>query len=283
MNRTLLLFLMMAPLMSFGNSMTVTAHVKDEAGNPAVGAIVKVWTDKDRYQGLARSPVYSYFEAETDTNGMAVLTLPCHSQEFQCCAYGDNNYREDAGRIYVKASLDYATWVVRLMEHKKDVYFTLRKKKDPIPMFASGLPIGFRLPAKQGSFGFDLKEHDWVSPHGKGEVADFSINYFEARMANGLFSCTGAVIFAGLDGAYVMKKNKSKTFWSVHEADTNAVYVQQFPFFYIPAVGNEQKVQRRDAINEDEYLVLRTRTKTDESSNIILANYSKIYGCLFPI
>ena len=278
MNRTLLLFLLMAPLMSFGNSMTVTAHVKDEAGNPAVGAIVKVWTDKDRYQGLARSPVYSYFEAETDTNGMAVLTFPCHSQEFQCCAYGDNYYREDAGRIYVKASLDYATWVVRLMEHKKDVYFTLRKKKNPIPMFASGLPIGFRLPAKQGSFGFDLKKHDWVSPHGKGEVADFSINYFEARMANGLFSCTGAVIFAGLDGAYVMKKNKSKTFWSVHEADTNAVYVQQFPFFYIPAVGNEQKVQRRDAINEDEYLVLRTRTKTDESSNIILANYSKIYA-----
>lgn len=43
----------MASLVSFGNSMTVTAYVKDEVGNPAVGAIVKIWTDKDRYQGLA--------------------------------------------------------------------------------------------------------------------------------------------------------------------------------------------------------------------------------------
>ena len=278
MNRVLLLSASLASLMTFGNSMTVTAHVRDEAGNPAEGAIVKVWTDKDRYQGLARSPTYSYFEAVTDTNGMAVLTFPCHSQEFQCCAYGDNYYREDAGRIYVKAIMNYATWTVTLMEHKKDVHFVLRKKKHPIPMFASGIPLGFRLPAKRGVFGFDLKKRDWVSPYGKGEVADFSINYFEESMTNGLFSCTGAVIFAGLDGAYVMKKNKSKVFWSIHEADTNAVYVQYFPFFYIPPAHGTQKPQRHDVICEDEYLVLRTRTKTDALGNVRFANYSKIYA-----
>lgn len=278
MNRVVLLFFSTASLMSSGDSMTVTAHVKDEYGKPAVGALVKIWTDKDRYQGLARSPMYSYFETATDTNGVAVLHFPCHSQEFQCCAYGENYYREYGGRVYVKATLDYATWGVRLRERNKDIHFTLRNKKRPIPMFASGLPIGFELPDKQGTFGFDLKKHDWVSPYGKGEVADFSIKYSEVPMANGLFSCTGAVIFAGLDGAYVMKKSKSKTFWSVHEADTNAVYVQQFPFSYIPAIGNAQKAQRHDVINEDEYLVLRTRTKTDALGNVKSANYSKIYA-----
>lgn len=52
MYRILLQSLLMASLVSFGNSMTVTAYVKDEVGNPAVGAIVKIWTEKDRYQGL---------------------------------------------------------------------------------------------------------------------------------------------------------------------------------------------------------------------------------------
>lgn len=47
----------MASVIPFDNSMTVTAHVRDEAGNPAAGAIVKIWTDKDQYQGLARSPL----------------------------------------------------------------------------------------------------------------------------------------------------------------------------------------------------------------------------------
>ena len=53
MSRVLLLSASMVSLITFGNSMTVTAYVKDEVGNPAVGAIVKIWTDKDRYQGLA--------------------------------------------------------------------------------------------------------------------------------------------------------------------------------------------------------------------------------------
>ena len=278
MNSTSLMFASIASLIPFDNSMTVTAHVKDEDGNPASGAIVKIWTDKDRYQGLARSPKYSYFESVVDTNGIAVLKFPCHSQEFQCCAYGENYYREDGGYVYVKATLNYATWTVTLIEHSKKIYFTLRKKKNPIPMYVSSTPLEFKLPSQKGFWGFDLKVHDWIAPYGKGEVADFSIDYLEESMTNGLFSCTGAVVFVGLNGAYVMKKNKSKTFWSVHEADTNAVYVQHFPFYYFPAGDGSRREYRHDTINEDEYLVLRTRVETDASGNIKSANYSKIYG-----
>ena len=117
---------------------------------------------------------------------------------------------------------------------------------------------------------------------GSGDTREWnnivSIEYSEKSMANGLFSCTGAVIFAGLDGAYVMKKKKSKAFWSVHEADTNAIYAQHFPFYYFPAEDGSRLEHRHDTINEDEYLVLRTRVKTDPSGKIKSANYSKIYG-----
>ena len=70
---SMLIFASLASVIPFGNSMTVTAHVKDEAGNPAAGAIVRIWTDKDHYQGLSKAPTYSYFEAVADTNGIAVL------------------------------------------------------------------------------------------------------------------------------------------------------------------------------------------------------------------
>ena len=73
---SMLILASMASVIPFSNSMTVTAHVKDEAGNPAAGAIVKIWTDKDRYQGLARSPTYSYFEAVSDVLFYDRLTLP---------------------------------------------------------------------------------------------------------------------------------------------------------------------------------------------------------------
>ena len=277
MNSTLLLFASIASLIPFGNSMTVTAHVKDDEGSPVSNATVKIWTDKSRYGGWAKSSQYEYYTGITDTNGTVRISFACYVAYFEGCAYSDRHYREDCGYVEVK-HIGHADWSATLTEHSKDLSFTLRRKKNPIPMYVSSTPLEFKLPSQKGFWGFDLKAHDWIAPYGKGVVADFSIDYLEESMTNGLFSCTGAVVFAGLNGAYVMKKNKSKAFWSVHEADTNAVYAQHFPFYYFPAEDGSRREYRHDTINEDEYLVLRTRVETDSFGNVRSANYSKIYG-----
>ena len=277
MSSALLVFASIASLIPFGNSMTVTAHVKEEDGSPISNATVKVWTDKSRYGGWAKSSQYDYYTGITDANGTVKISFACYVAYFEGCAYSDRHYREDCGYIEIK-HIGHADWSATLTEHSKDISFTLRRKKNPIPMYVSSTPLEFKLPAQKGFWGFDLKVHDWIAPYGKGKVADFSIEYSEESMINGLYSCTGAVIFAKLNGAYVMKKNKSKAFWSVHEADTNAVYAQRFPFHYIPAMDGSQPTYRHDTINEDEYLVLRTRVETDALGNIKSANYSKIYG-----
>ena len=260
-----------------GNVVNVHVHVADEFGAPISNALVQVGTLESNGDRFARSPRYKTLERRSDAHGDARFTYASVSGRIRCMATAEGCYPEEDDKQRFASSYSDFTKVV-LSEHSKDFSFTLRRKKNPIPMYASSTPLDFKLPFQKGFWGFDLKAHDWIAPYGKGKVADFSIEYAEEGMADGLFSCTGAVVFAGLDGAYVMKKNKSKAFWSVHEADTNAVYAQRFPFYYFPAEDGSKRECRHDTINEDEYLVMRTRVETDASGNVKSANYSKIYG-----
>jgi hypothetical protein len=48
----------------------------------------------------------------------------------------------------------------------------LKKKQNPIPMYVY-FTDWFEIPKKDDVVGYDLVKHDWVSPYGKGVVADF--------------------------------------------------------------------------------------------------------------
>jgi len=278
MNSALLLF---ASIIPFSNSMTVTAHVKDTEGNPAVGAIVKIWTDKDRYQGLARSPMYSYFEAVADTNGIAILRFPCHSQSFQCCAYGDNYYQEKGGYVYVKATLNYATWAVTLLEHSKDISFTLRRKRNPTSLFYSKPSVSPKLPKVNGEFGYDLLMNDWVEPYGEGKTADFYVQR-EVSPTNSKVMVNSSIMFRGDgNGAYIRKKVKTTSdFKTDYEADTNEIYQVVLPLQHYPA-PNAPMYTFSSIVKDDEYAVLRTRVKKDAKGEIVKANYSAMLGAVY--
>ena len=278
---SMLILASVASLIPFGNSMTVTAHVNDEAGNPAAGAIVKIWTDKDRYQGLARSPTYSYFEAVSDTNGMAVLTFPCHSQEFQCCAYGENYYRENGGRVYVKATLNYLTWNVTLLEHSKDISFTLRRKRNPTSLCYANPSVSPKLPKPSGEFGFDLLMDDWIAPYGDGKVADFYVQR-ETAPSNDQITVNSSIIFKGEgNGAYIRQKAKTTSdFKTDYEADTNGIYQTCLPLRHYPAPGNPAYTFS-SIVKEDEYIVMRTRVEKNVKGEILKAYYSTMLGPVY--
>ena len=72
-----------------------------------------------------------------------------------------------------------------------------------------------------------------------------------------------------------MKKDASSSFKSMYQADTNAVYHQDFAFVYDRLSG---AIKENSKFPESDYLVLRTRSKTDDDGNLISANYAKIYG-----
>jgi len=53
----------------------------------------------------------------------------------------------------------------------------LRKVKKPVAMYARDTrDTNLEIPALDTDIGFDLTQFDWVSPYGKGEVADFIFN-----------------------------------------------------------------------------------------------------------
>ena len=54
MNSVFLMFASIVSLIPFGNSMTVTAHVKDTDGNPAVGTVVNGSQDMDGQGSVSR-------------------------------------------------------------------------------------------------------------------------------------------------------------------------------------------------------------------------------------
>ena len=277
MNSVLLLFASIASLIPFGNSMTVTAHVKDDEGRPVSNATVKVWTDKSRYGGWAKSSQYDYYTGITDTNGTVKISFACYVAYFEGCAFSDRHYREDCGYIEVK-HIGHADWSATLTEHSKELNFTLRRKKNPTSICYRQPSPWIKLPGSSGEFGFDLLMNDWIEPYGEGKTADFYVQR-EALPTNSELTINCGLLFRGEgNGAYIQKKVKTTSnFKTDYEADTNGTYQSYLPLRRFPFAPSSSCTNFAIA-KEDEYIVMRTRVEKDEKGNIVKANYSAMLG-----
>ena len=131
---------------------------------------------------------------------------------------------------------------------------------------------------------FDMKEclivsynpnHDdeWDGPAGK--VADFHIERF-CVTTNGVKTTYGWIDFAPRCGAYKRNTTGDDSFPTTYEADINATFLSRIPFECNIVSGNVVRAQ--NLLEEDEYMVLRTRVMTNEFGVGTNCNYSKILG-----
>ena len=141
--------LMLAGFASCQEMRTVKVTVTEEDGTPleGVNTIVTFLGYKgdqtERVKGLTdRQGVFS-------AQGRPVLRMSVRMEK-------EGYYRTDSGRFS------------RKQDH--DVTFVLRKIKNPIPLYAKRIHLQF--PKNKEWIGYDLKEGDWVAPHGKGAVSD---------------------------------------------------------------------------------------------------------------
>ena len=277
MNSIFLLFASIASLIPFGNSMTVTAYVKDDDGQPISNATVKVWTDKSRYGGWAKSSQYDYYTGITDMNGSVKISFACYVAYFEGCAYSDRHYREDCGYIEVK-HIGHADWSATLTEHSKEIHFTLRRKRNPASLCYTPPSFSAKLPNASGEFGFDLLMDDWIAPHGDGKVADFYVQR-ETSPTNDQVTVNSSIVFKeDGNGAYIRKKVKTTSdFKTDYEADTNGTYLTCIPLQRYPA-PDYPRYTYSSIVKEDEYLVMRTRVEKDVKGNIVKATYSAMCG-----
>ena len=277
MSSIFLLFASIASSIPFGNSMRVTAHVKDMDGNPAVGVTVRVQTYKNTLQGLGRSPEYTHYEGVTDTNGNATLSFQNYSCHFNMQVYSDNYYMESTNYVYIKF-IQHPDLSITLAEHSKDISFTLRRKKNPTSLFYSKPSVSPKLPRASGEFGFDLLLNDWIEPYGEGKTADFYVQR-EASPTNSKVTVNSGIVFRGEgNGAYIRKQvTTTSDFKTDYEADTNEIYQAVLPLRHYPA-PNAPMYTFSSVVKGDEYAVLRTRVEKNAKGEIVNAYYSVIYG-----
>ena len=172
------------------------------------------------------------------------------------------------------------------------------RRHNPRPMYSYGDMDGPRLSTANPSVfvtnglevsryepvDFDMKEclivsydpnHDdsWDGPAGK--VADFHIERF-CVATNGVNTTYGWIDFPPGCGAYKRNTTGDDSFPTTYEADTNAVFLSRIPFEYSTVSG--RLVHEEMLLEEDEYMVLRTRVMTNEVGVVTNCNYSKILG-----
>ena len=171
-------------------------------------------------------------------------------------------------------------------------------KHNPRPMYTYGDMDGDYLPMKNTTtfvtnglevarykpVDYDMKEslvvsynpnHDdeWDGPAGK--IADFHIERF-CVTTNGVKTTYGWIDFAPGCGAYKRSTTGDDSFPPTYEADTNAVLLSRIPFECSIVSGRTVHVER--LLEDDEYMVLRTRVMTNDVGVVTNSNYSKILG-----
>lgn len=150
----------------------------------------------------------------------------------------------------------------------------LKKIRNPATLILNGsLYLRTPIPATNTLMGFDLKLFDWCPPYGRGEHDDLQLEYEFWRSATNWFQVYSRLVLSmtnGVDGLYLEPVDGYSALKRCYHANPQASYQRRFEFVYDRRTGN---VERHVPMPEDQYMVFRTRTQTNEDGKVISANY----------
>ena len=254
---------------TFGAKAKIVFKVVDEEGTPVSGAKISagllLWsTDHNGVNGV------------TDRKGVLVV----RGATIGDVRYSVNKdgYYYTHGGFYIPglsgASLKDGKWQPYGMEHK----VVLKRKRNPIPMYAHPKYYDYYFPELNTSYGFDLMEMDWVQPMGKGKHADLLIEYHGKEIniqeddyrewmrlvADASETVSLTLIWTDRECGYYIVDYDGSELKSPHNAAINR-----------PLSRSIMLNQRH---NIEKCLVFRIRPRFSSSGKLIGAHYGKIYG-----
>ena len=258
-----------------GADAKVIYRVVDDDGTPVVGATAHVW-----FRTTYPKKVIKDWILSTDTNGMFVAEYRTNdrlSVGIEKTGYYHTFDRVTFSDPFAYPSAKGGKW----HPYGGERTVMLKKIKDPGKLLV--FPNSLRwchIPEFNVWLGFDLERGEWVTPHGNGKKADVLLRFSSTRKGVHDYRYVMDVSFTNnpYAGACQLKKDDLSDFKTVYNADSNAHYKATFSYVSEQTPGNKR---RWYFLDDDSYLVFRTRTRVDEHGNLIGAHYGKILGKWF--
>ena len=248
-------------------------RVVDSEGNPLTNANIRC-AFKVNAGASGLQDVYGV----TDTNGLCMINGMCKAymdysveKEGYYCSYGKVDYM---GTTRVPAVID-GKW--QPYGELRTVVLKIIKTPWSVKVL-TGDQCHRQIPKFDSWLGFDFERGDWLPPFGIGKFEDVLVRFQSSvRKRNVDFTHVMEVSFTNnpYAGVYQMRKDPNSDLKSSHLAKTNA----EFEAELIYVQEKLPKMPRRwNFLDNDSYLVFRTRTRVDDKGNLIGAHYGKIYG-----
>ena len=150
----------------------------------------------------------------------------------------------------------------------------VKRKKNPIDGSTLTYTV-IGVPATNVWLGLDMETYKWVKPYGNGMNSDMLLR-FNSEPVNkyAVNWATMEVSFTNnpYAGFYVMPKDGFSEMKSAYHADTNMVFHTGITY----SIGLLPKDD--NILDENHYMVFRTRTRIDKDGKLVSAHYGKIYG-----
>lgn len=221
-------------------------------------------------QGFGKN-IYDKFNQKASENGIAIFEYQSKRGECSIGASSDGHYRSSLPN-YTFEKVVNGRWT----PENPTIRYVLKKKRNPIPMYAKSLSQGLLVPVLGKKCGYDFEVGDWVAPHGKGETSDIYFLVKFSKKANGDFDSSIEVSFPNEKDGLIYFEDKPRE---------GSEFVSDY---LAPLKGyQKQKLLRRfqkdgkitsDINRELGNYYLRLRTRLDAKGNIESAHYAKIYG-----
>lgn len=259
-----------AKALNVGAETKMTLRIVDADGAPVTDAEVEFGFWNNHSQGGFKNSF-----VRSDTNGECIVSGRCNGS----CVW--NVTKPGYYRSHSEWSLSDTSASPKVAGGKWQPYGEMKTivlKKIVAPVDLSCLEYTLiKCPAFDKWLGFDLGCFSWVKPYGKGSHSDVLVKLHEEGSGDTAFSASMELCFTNNPhaGAYVLRKDKDSEMKSVYHADTNATYKSRLVYsLSVDSIGRRNE----NELDEDSYLVLRTRTEVDKDGNLVSAHYGKIYG-----
>ena len=252
----------------YGAKAKVIYHVVDDEGSSLANQKVGYrWqNDYPRKTWGGRST--------TDTNGIVVVQDKVGSQMTVGVRregyYGSGDVVQFFWREGISPLVKDDKW----QPYGEERMLVVKRKKNPIEGSTLIYTV-IDVPATNVWLGLDMEKFKWVKPYGDGINSDMLLRFNSEPVNKYVVNwATMEVSFTNnpCAGFYVMPKDGFSEMKSAYHADTNMVFRTGITY----SIGRLPKDD--NLLDENHYMVIRTRTKIDKDGKLVSAHYGKIYG-----